>query len=115
MSDAKTMTVRREGDLSIRHASDLKSELEDALSTHPRVAIDFDGVNAADVTILQILIGAHRMAASRDAALEIRVAPDGALAAALAGSGILTSADTRLVWRGDVWTGLAPIDGEKAA
>ena len=115
MSDKTTKTIRRDGELSIRNCAELMVELEVAIRNDTSVVVDLDAIRGADITILQILISAHRTAASRGVPLSIRAAEGGALAAALAKSGILDAPDATLSWTGDAWTGLNLNDGEKAA
>lgn len=115
MSEEKTTTIHRDGELSIRNAADLVTDLETALRDSAAVIVDFDAITGADITILQILVAAHRTAARRGVKLSIPVPQDGVLSIALARSGMLAAPDAKILCDNGAWTGIELTHGEKAA
>lgn len=98
--------VRWKGSLSLRDSADAARHLSEALTLHAHTLVETDEVESVDASHLQILVGAHRMAAAQNRQLAITVPQGGALDAALARSGIADPLDARLLWEGRNWIGL---------
>jgi anti-anti-sigma regulatory factor len=58
----RAVTVALEGEWTIERANELKHVLLDALGTVDHLLLDFEKVEAVDLTCLQLLCSAHRSA-----------------------------------------------------
>lgn len=62
-TDAGSICISIEGDLTIQHASDLKSCLLEAMEKSQSVRVDLSGANQeTDASCLQLLCSAHKYA-----------------------------------------------------
>ena len=107
--------VRLNGELSIRNCMAVAAELRAAIVEHQSVAIETNDLMSLDVSILQLLIAAHKAAERNGSSLRIQVVGGGALDRALKASGLAQPCDAVLVREGEFWTGVRADGGGLAA
>jgi anti-anti-sigma regulatory factor len=107
MTTAKAHTVELQGSLSVRDAAGLAATLTAALEAHPAVAVSTAAVTDADVSILQVLVAAHKSAARTGRGLTLKAPADGALRRTLVAAGFVSAAGEPLAPEGRFWTGSA--------
>jgi ABC-type transporter Mla MlaB component len=78
------------GDLGLRDAEGLRGQLLDAVAAHKSVEIATGGLTAVDVSVIQLLIGAQKLAKARKQRLTITAPADGPLRAAVERAGLLS-------------------------
>ena len=97
--------VKLGGDLGLRDADRVREQLLAALHGHAAVQIDVCGLTAIDISIVQILIAAQKMAKHRDQSLKISAKAEGPLQRAAWRAGLLDPAATEpfeIEWKGTV-------------
>lgn len=87
--------VQLEGDLGLRDAPNLAERLLSALNAGGDVAINANALASADLTILQLLVSAHKSAAERGVTLALS-GGEGALRAALLSCGFIDASGAAL-------------------
>lgn len=92
------------GDAGLRSAQDLAKQLRDAIIAHQSVAIATDAITAADVTTIQLLLAARKMALASDKSCTLSAPPGGVLRSLLIQTGILDADGRPLAPDGDFWT-----------
>lgn len=116
---AAAYVIHIEGELSVRNAPSLARELREALAAHGAVVIDARALTATDISIVQVLVAAHRSARELGRSLRVEGAGSGALGGVLRRSGLMpeTPAATNqpTAWDGDAWIGLDTPQPEQAA
>lgn len=105
---------RLKGELSIRDCPGLTADLLAAIGNSEVLLVDASGLVSADISILQLLIAAHRSAQALSKSVAIQAPEGGVLDGLLRRSGI-GAALNGLVWDGDLWTGLGHQQKEQAA
>ena len=86
-SEQSSYTLALRGSLTTSRSEAVHAEVLEALRAHPAVVLDCSAADEIDVTFLQILIAAGRMAASWNKAISLSTPPAGLLANALARCG----------------------------
>lgn len=104
---ARSAPESLEGDQSVREAGDLATRLRDKLEVGP-LTVETGRLSSIDAAGLQVLTAAHATARARGVSLRVMAPEGGALAQALARSGIAAASDLPLAWDGDAWIGFAP-------
>jgi ABC-type transporter Mla MlaB component len=71
------------GAQTVRQAAQTHADISAALAGPGALRLDVAGVSEADLSVIQIILAAHRSAAARDRRLELCAPPAGALRDAL--------------------------------
>lgn len=95
--------VKLAGDAGLRAAQDLANLLREAIATHQSVAIATDAITAADITTIQLLLAARKMALSSGRSCRLSAPPQGALRTLLIQTGFLDADGRALTPDGDFW------------
>jgi ABC-type transporter Mla MlaB component len=90
MVTEKAHRISLGGDLGLRDADTLRSELLDAICTRPIVDIDCSNLTGIDLSIVQILIAADRLAKGSGRTVRIIARQGGPLDNALSRAGLGT-------------------------
>lgn len=107
--------VKLAGDAGLRSAQDLATLLREAIATHQSVAIATDAITAADITTIQLLLAARKMALAAGRSCRLAASPEGALRALLLETGFLDADGCSLTPDGDFWTSTTSQAKGKAA
>ncbi|MDR3475515.1 MAG: STAS domain-containing protein [Devosia sp.] len=92
------------GALSLRDAGELAGRLRTAIEAHPAVTITADELTELDVSILQVLVSAHKTAAQAGKSLTLKAPPDGALRRTLVRAGFVGADGAPRTPEGHFWT-----------
>ena len=96
MANLQKETIRLQGELVLRNAAETRVSLLTALTNDAcSIEIDCTEVSGADVSFLQIVLGARRTAAIRGKSIVLSAPPAGALLDALQRSGIVSTTEAR--------------------
>lgn len=114
MTGARAHTVRLSGDAGLRNAYQVAEMLRVALKQQSSVLVSTDAVTAADITTIQLLLAARRLALASGRALDLAAAPAGPLRALLIQIGILDATGRALTPDGDFWTPNTSAEGKAA-
>ena len=115
MSKAKPHTVDLSGNLALRDAAGVKAMLQAALKSHASVEIATKELSGIDVSILQVLLAAHKTAVAAGKSLTLQVIAAGALQLTLAKAGFGDRAGGPVTSEGQFWLGSAePMKGGAA-
>lgn len=87
-ASSAAFVVSRKGSLDLRGASELRTELLDALTAHPSVAFDASDVTSVDAGAIQVLLAARRSAEQAGRDFSIIAEAGGALPDTLARLGL---------------------------
>ena len=87
----KAHRIELGGDLGLRDADTLRTELLDTVLAHKSVEVAAAGLTSVDVSIIQLLIGAQKFAKARKQQLTISAPADGALRVAIERAGLLST------------------------
>ena len=90
-SPIRAGTVALEGEWTIERANELKEVLLDALSTMDHLLLDFEKVEAVDLSCLQLLCSAHRTAITMKKHLSVTGWQSGAFNQVLREAGFMRS------------------------
>jgi ABC-type transporter Mla MlaB component len=115
---ATAHVIHIEGDLSIRNAPSLARELREALAAHAALAVDARALTSVDISIVQVLVAAHKTAQQQGRRLRVEGAGAGPLGEVLRRGGLVPetgAAADRTLWDGDAWIGLHIPQPENAA
>jgi anti-anti-sigma regulatory factor len=82
-------SVKLSGELGLRDADSLRGQLLDALLVHTSVEVDALDLTAVDMSIVQVLLAAQRMAKSRNQRLHICAQENSTFQDALSRAGLL--------------------------
>ena len=91
------------GELGLREADAIRDQLLDALRAHEAVEVDMTGLASLDMSIIQLLIAAQKLADGRSKGFQIIALSGGALQDAATRAGLLTqnaAAPFQVQWRG---------------
>lgn len=95
--------IKLGGELGLRDADELREQLLDALHAHTSVEIDANKLTAIDMSIVQILIAADKMAKGGGRTFWISAQAEGPLASAISRAGLLSrsgQAPFQVSWQG---------------
>jgi hypothetical protein len=90
-------------ELGLRDADSIRDRLMDALCAHPAVEVDMSDLSFLDISIVQLLIAAHKLASGRGKTFQIIARADGPLRDAAARAGLITqtgAAPFQIQWQG---------------
>lgn len=90
MTDDHTHMLVLTGDAGIKNATEVATNLRQAIENHPAVAIDTQALSAADVTTVQSLLAARVSARALGKQLRLLAPLGGPLQAVLDQAGFLT-------------------------
>lgn len=91
------------GELGLRDADRVREQLLAALHEHAAVRIDTSGLTAIDISILQLLIAAQKMAKLHNQSFKISAKSEGPLRKAARRAGLLDCTGTapfEIQWKG---------------
>jgi len=108
-------TINFTGDAGLRSAQDLANLLREAIAAHPSVAIATDAITAADITTIQLLLAARKMAIASGRSCRLSAPPEGVLRTLLIQTGFLDADGRALTPEGDFWTSTTSQAKGKAA
>jgi anti-anti-sigma regulatory factor len=100
----KAHLLELRGRLGLREAAELAAELGTALEAHPAVTIATGELTEIDVSILQILVSAHKSAARAGKTLTIGTPADGVLHRTLVRAGFAGPDGAPRTPEGQFWT-----------
>lgn len=98
----------------IRSVAALRDQLSAALAAHDAVEITAGTVKTVDVSILQLIVAAHRTAMASGKKLHLRLPQEGPLRHALIRTGFISSDGRGLTREGDFWTSTPAAKDEAA-
>ncbi|MDB5613403.1 MAG: hypothetical protein JWQ22_1056 [Devosia sp.] len=104
MTRDSTHVVEITGDAGLRAAQDLAVTLRQAIATQDEVAIATDAITSADITTIQLLLAASKMAKASGKSLRLTAPPKGVLRELLTQTGFLDAEGRALTPDGDLWT-----------
>ncbi len=99
-------SLRLSGALGVRDAGQVAENIRDALHGADGLTIETDQLQSIDLSILQILISAHKAAREGGKSLSVAVPQGGAVDAVLRRSGVADAADAQIVRDGEFWTAI---------
>ena len=94
--------LKLSGELGLRDADAVREQLIDALFVHPSVEVDTQDLTGIDMSIVQILIAAHKLAKTRNQQFQICARENSPLQNALSRAGLLrqsTDAPLEIHWQ----------------
>ena len=94
-----------EGALGLRDAVALSDRFKDALANNEAVTVDAGKLQEIDVSIVQLLIAAHKRAQALGRSFGLASAPDGVLRQALERCGVLSPTGACLTPEKSLWHG----------
>lgn len=97
--------VPLEGALGLRDAIALGDRFKDALANNAAVEVDAGKLQEVDISIVQLLIAAHKRALAVGRSFGLASAPDGALRQALERCGVLSPTGQCLTPETSLWHG----------
>jgi ABC-type transporter Mla MlaB component len=83
--------IKLGGGLGLREANAMREQLLDAFDTHSLVELDLRDLASIDISAIQVLIAADKMAASRGNGFRVFAWADGPLRDAMARGGLLAA------------------------
>ncbi|MHB8887165.1 MAG: STAS domain-containing protein, partial [Methylovirgula sp.] len=89
--NSKSITIECAGNLTIASAKETRTTISTALYNSNSVVIDCSSATDVDITFIQLLISTQRTAAAMEKDVSLVAPVDGALAAALARTGLALS------------------------
>lgn len=114
MTEDRVHTLTISGDAGLRAAQALLQTLRDAVTGHQAVVVAIDGISAADVTTIQLLLAAKKLADASGHALALAAAPTGPLRDVLIQLGVLDAAGAALTPEASFWIPTTPAAGKAA-
>ena len=99
----QTRTITLRGELGLRDADAVREQLLDAFCAQMAVEVDAADLTAVDMSIVQVLLAAHKMAKERGQTFQIVAAVEGPLRGAISRAGLLAQsgdAPFEIIWRG---------------
>ena len=99
----QTRRITLSGELGLRDADGVREQLLDAFCAQMAVEVEAEDLTALDMSIVQVLLAAHKMAKGRGQTFQVIAAAEGPLQDALSRAGLLAqSADApfEISWRG---------------
>ena len=96
--------VEISGDAGLRAAQEVASALREALAGHQHIAIAIDAVGNADITTIQLLLAARKLALASGKSLHLVAPPSGVLRELLIQTGFLDAEGAPLTPEGEFWT-----------
>lgn len=103
--------VQISGDAGLRAAQEVASTLSEALAAHQNIAIASDAISNADITTIQLLLAARKLALASGKSLHLAAPPTGVLRELLTQTGFLDAQGGPLTPEGNFWT---PAKGKAA-
>lgn len=100
------------GESGLRAAEDIAASLQKAISAHGAVTIATSAVTSADLTTIQLLLAARKLADNLGKSLALAAPPQGALRALLVELGFLDPSGVPLTEAGAFWTSTTPAKGK---
>jgi anti-anti-sigma regulatory factor len=91
--------------MGLSAAEALREQLLHALNQDGAIEIDASALEDIDVSVIQVLISAHKTATKLNRTFKLASPPNGALADALKRGGFMDAAGQSLVKDGAFWTG----------
>ena len=92
------------GDAGLKAAQELAVTLRQAISTQDEIAIATDAITSADITTIQLLLAASKLAQASGKSLRLTAKPKGVLRDLLTHTGFLEAQGRALTPDGDFWT-----------
>jgi anti-anti-sigma regulatory factor len=104
MTRDSTHIVEITGDAGLRAAQELAATLRQAVATQDDVVIATDAITGADITTIQLLLAASKLAQASGKSLRLTAPPKGVLRELLTQTGFLDAQGRALTPDGDFWT-----------
>lgn len=114
MTGDRIHTLTISGDAGLRGAQELVQTLRDATTAHNAVVLAIDTITAADITTIQLLLAARKLAAATGHSLTLATAPTGALRNVLTQLGFLDAEGQSLTADGAFWNPTTAATGRAA-
>lgn len=84
-----THRIDLSGELGLRDVHAVRELLAEGLGVHPAIEVHTGALSAIDVSIIQLLIAAHKSARERGASFKVRATADGPFRDTLLRAGLL--------------------------
>ena len=107
-------TLKIIGDAGLRATQDLAGTLRDALDNHSTVVISIDEDSVADITTIQLLLAARKLASASGKSLSLAAPCSGAFRELLIATGCLDASGQSLTPEADFWTSTPSAKGKAA-
>lgn len=104
MTRASVHLLEISGDAGLRAAQDIATALRQALADHQAVSIATAAVTSADITTIQMLLAARKLALTSGKSLSLATPCAGVLRDLLIQTGCLDAAGQPLTPEGEFWT-----------
>jgi anti-anti-sigma regulatory factor len=104
LANGKTHQVPLRGTLGLRDAPELAATLRAAIDSHASVTLDASELAEADISILQVLVAAHKSAEAAGKALRLGAPADGPFALLLERAGFVGADGTPRTDAERFWT-----------
>ena len=115
MTQGKAFVVTLAGDAGLRAAQDIAQTLRQALSGHAAIAVATEAITGADITTIQLLLAARKLALASGKTIALAAPPTGALREALIAIGCIDAQGRPLSDDGDFWAPSSNTTQGKAA
>ncbi|HTJ59090.1 MAG TPA: STAS domain-containing protein [Devosiaceae bacterium] len=107
MASGAEHNIELSGALGLRDVAGLAASLKTALEAHQAVTLAAEGLTEVDVSILQVLVAAHKSATKTGKSLQFKATTAGTLRQTLVKAGFLTAGGEPLTPEGNFWVGPA--------
>lgn len=102
------------GDAGLRAAQDLAVTLRQAITAHAEVAVATAAITSADITTIQLLLAASKLASASGKSLRLAAPPAGVFRQLLIQTGLLDDSGRPLTADGAFWTPSSSAKGKAA-
>jgi ABC-type transporter Mla MlaB component len=104
MTRDSTHIVEITGDAGLRAAQEIATALRKAIAANQAISIATDAISTADITTIQLLLAARKLAQASGKSLSLAAAPSGPLRDLLIETGVLDADGRPLTPDGDFWS-----------
>ncbi|WP_224703986.1 STAS domain-containing protein [Devosia aquimaris] len=115
MTDGSAFVVTLSGEAGLRAAQEIAETLRKALATHQSIAIATQAITGADITTIQLLLAARKLALASGKSIALAGSPAGPLREALIALGCIDAQGRPLSDDGDFWAPSSHPNQGKAA